>query len=104
MAAATLDETHSWNDAERWMRDGFGRGRCGGGAPAQGRPLAADRQNNSGQWSVDSGERFVRGVAGGNGGSETWAQGWFRIVNAMGLETQAVEMGGCFGWRRGDRG
>ncbi|MCY4410649.1 MAG: hypothetical protein OXC27_09295, partial [Caldilineaceae bacterium] len=37
LAAATLDEPHSWNDAERWMRDGFGGGRCGGAAPAQGR-------------------------------------------------------------------
>ena len=52
LAAATLDEPHRWNCAERSMRDGFGGGRCGGTAPAQGRPLAADRQKL--QWSVVS--------------------------------------------------
>ena len=70
LAAATLDEPHSWNYAERGVRDGFGRGRCGGGAPAQGRPLAAAPPKQqwsvvSGQWSVDSRERSVGGVAGG---------------------------------------
>ena len=31
------------DDGTRWVRHGFGGGRCGGAAPAQGRPLAADR-------------------------------------------------------------
>ena len=53
LAAATLDEPHSWNDAERWVRDGFGRGRCGGGAPAQGRavgPTAHMQKENMEEW------------------------------------------------------
>ena len=47
LSVATLDEPHSWNDAERWVRDGFGRGRCGGGAPAQGRAEGPTAQMQS---------------------------------------------------------
>ncbi len=42
-AAATLLELHRWNAQTRSVSDGFVGGRCGGAAPAQGRPLAADR-------------------------------------------------------------
>ena len=51
LAAATLDEPHRWNCAERSMRDGLGGGRCGGAAPAQGRAEGPTAQNCSGQWS-----------------------------------------------------
>ena len=42
LAADTLpDRRTAAKKAHRWVRHVFGRGRCGGGAPAQGRPLAA---------------------------------------------------------------
>ena len=52
LAAATLDGPHSWNQDERSLSDGFGGGRCGGAAPAQGR---AEGPTAKLQWIVKSG-------------------------------------------------
>ena len=37
LRAATLLEPHCWDECVRLVSDGFGGGRCGGAAPAQGR-------------------------------------------------------------------
>ena len=42
-ASVRLASRDAAKKAHRLVRDGFGGGRCGGAAPAQGRPLAADR-------------------------------------------------------------
>jgi len=47
-----LLERHRWNAQTRSVSDGFGGGRCGGAAPAQGRPLAADRPYKSTELSA----------------------------------------------------
>ncbi len=57
LAAATIDETHSWIYGVRWMGHVFGGGRCGGAAPAQGRAEGPTAQKAvvSDQWLVISG-------------------------------------------------
>ena len=52
---ARLVERHCWNAHTRSVSDGFGGGRCGGAAPAQGRAEGVTAVV-SGQWSVVSGQ------------------------------------------------
>ncbi len=48
LASFGLLEPHGWNAHTRSVRDGFGGGRCGGTAPAQGRAEGPTAQNCSG--------------------------------------------------------
>ena len=50
LAAATLVERHSWEYGVRSVSDGFGGGRCGGGAPAQGRAEGPTAQKGRSPW------------------------------------------------------
>ena len=49
---------YGWNEHTRSVGGGFGGGRCGGAAPAQGRALAPDRPEL--QWSVVGGQWLVK--------------------------------------------
>jgi len=61
LAAATLLEPHGWNEDTRSVRDGLVGGRCGGAAPAQGRPLAADRPKYNNEGRKNAFARLVQG-------------------------------------------
>ena len=61
LTAAALLEPHGWNEHIRSVRDGFVGGRCGGAAPAQGRPLAADRPYYDSEGRRNSFALLVRG-------------------------------------------
>ncbi len=66
LAAATLVEPHCWYDAVRSLRHGFGGGRCGGAAPAQGRAEGptAHRQEKRSERSLCSPQARSRIVCG----------------------------------------
>ena len=61
LAAATLVEPHCWEYGVRSVSDGFGGGRCGGAAPAQGRAEGPTAQKTENEERVTTFTRLVQG-------------------------------------------